>query len=311
MAKMRSQLPQHTVTVQDPDILAELNSIDQLIESLEVELSHRVSTLAELGAMSRLLAHETNGLLSQISAQAQLALMYPEQPNLTHSALELAVLASQRISSLTSIFLSDTSIAEHENAQRESFSLIHYEATRFLKNEDTARFGFELIVKSSNYVPDLLPVLLKQVLHNLYTNAIRASRSARAQQPGKSPKIYTLVQLEDSCGKSSTWNTPLLCITVYDQGIGMSRNEIDRVFQGISIREKSDTEEPQPYGEHGLGLKVCQRLLKEAGGTLECQSTPGEGTSMIIRVPAAQAKTAIDSNQHDDQSNGNSPSKAA
>lgn len=45
-------------------------------------------------------------------------------------------------------------------------------------------------------------------------------------------------------------------------------------------------------GGTGLGLPICQRIVKEAGGTIDCESAPGEGTTFVVRLPTTDARGA-------------------
>lgn len=107
---------------------------------------------------------------------------------------------------------------------------------------------------------------LSTVLRNLLSNAIKYTN-----ENGK-------IQI-----KSKRDNT-LLEITVEDNGIGISRENILKLFRidcNLSI--------PGTNNETGtgLGLILCKEFVEKNGGEIWCESQPGNGSKFIFTVPAA------------------------
>lgn len=71
-------------------------------------------------------------------------------------------------------------------------------------------------------------------------------------------------------------------IVVRDHGIGIAREEQERIF-GQFERAVSDLH----YGGMGLGLWIVRQILEAAGGTIEVESRPNEGAAFTIRMPTA------------------------
>jgi len=71
-------------------------------------------------------------------------------------------------------------------------------------------------------------------------------------------------------------------IQVDDDGPGMSDTTLERAFIPFYTTKQQGT---------GLGLALCERLIRAQGGTIQLRSRPGEGTSVLIRLPL-EAKTA-------------------
>jgi signal transduction histidine kinase len=72
-------------------------------------------------------------------------------------------------------------------------------------------------------------------------------------------------------------------ITVQDQGIGISRNQLKRIFK--RFHRAPDPQVNERSGS-GLGLYVAYRLLRNLGGRIRAESDgPGKGTTMRIRLP--------------------------
>lgn len=269
-------------------------------QSLHGQASH----LAELGALSQLYAHEVNNLLTQISARAQLALLRPQDPHLTELALLGVGDCCDRISQLTQIFLAPPSPPTpgertNSNSSRSSIEAIHERVLSSIRDTDRAHHGFELIDTTQGYRPDLMPLLLEQILLNLLLNALRAVH----EHPSASIKRHTIrvhASLIEQHTVCSTWNTPTIVhtparmrISVEDAGVGMSASQITQLMNGLQV-QSSTTNIAHPFTRHGLGIRVCRKLLDTVGGQLQCESTPLVGTRMSITVPAIRAMPVSD-----------------
>ncbi len=73
-----------------------------------------------------------------------------------------------------------------------------------------------------------------------------------------------------------------LCFTLSDTGIGMTDEQLERVFEAFAQADSSTTRE---YGGTGLGLTITRHFCSLLGGTLDVSSTPGEGTEFKMRLP--------------------------
>jgi signal transduction histidine kinase/ActR/RegA family two-component response regulator len=74
-----------------------------------------------------------------------------------------------------------------------------------------------------------------------------------------------------------------LFLTVRDTGIGISTQQLSRLFQPFVQAEPSIT---QRYGGTGLGLTITRRLAQLMGGEVSVQSAPGKGSTFTLHVPA-------------------------
>ncbi|MZR32087.1 ATP-binding response regulator [Sneathiella litorea] len=71
-------------------------------------------------------------------------------------------------------------------------------------------------------------------------------------------------------------------IDVTDTGIGMSPEQLDRLFSDFSQADSSTT---RKYGGTGLGLAISQRFCRMMGGDVTVQSTPGTGSVFHVSLP--------------------------
>ncbi|MEM6504071.1 MAG: HAMP domain-containing sensor histidine kinase [Planctomycetota bacterium] len=111
---------------------------------------------------------------------------------------------------------------------------------------------------------------LQQILFNFLSNAIKFS-------PDKG--VVTLqAELEPHGGRS----VASLRLSVSDQGSGIAPEDHDRVFEKFSQVDASTTRE---HGGTGLGLTISKELAQLLGGTIELQSTVGEGAVFTLVIP--------------------------
>ena len=78
-------------------------------------------------------------------------------------------------------------------------------------------------------------------------------------------------------------------IAVADTGIGMTPEQIGRLFQEFS---QADSFTSRKYGGTGLGLVISKRFCQMMGGDITVQSEPGRGSTFTIRLPLKEAIVA-------------------
>ena len=78
-----------------------------------------------------------------------------------------------------------------------------------------------------------------------------------------------------------------LVFTVADTGIGMTEEQLGRLFQAFSQAEAATASK---YGGTGLGLAISKMFCEMMGGTITVASTPGVGTSFTVRLPREVAE---------------------
>ena len=122
---------------------------------------------------------------------------------------------------------------------------------------------------------------LRQVIMNLLSNA------AKFTQSGEIKVISKAVNEQ---------GTDWLIIDITDTGIGMTAEQIDRLFQPFSQADASTTRE---FGGTGLGLVISRRYCEMMGGSLEVESEADRGSRFTVRLPvnAGDTKPATEDNQ--------------
>ncbi|HET6553415.1 MAG TPA: transporter substrate-binding domain-containing protein [Dyella sp.] len=114
---------------------------------------------------------------------------------------------------------------------------------------------------------------VRQIITNLLSNALKFTARGRVE--------LHMELLGETAGAHR------VAITVSDTGIGISQEQLDRLFQPFVQAETSTS---RRYGGTGLGLTICQRLAHMMGGQIRLSSTPGFGTqaSFEVQFPVAE-----------------------
>src|ERR1039458_9406881 len=83
-----------------------------------------------------------------------------------------------------------------------------------------------------------------------------------------------------------------ICFRVSDTGIGMTEEQLGRLFEVFS---QADTSTTKRFGGTGLGLAITKHFCTILGGDVTVESTPGKSTTFIIRLPdQAVAPAAVE-----------------
>ncbi len=131
-------------------------------------------------------------------------------------------------------------------------------------------------VEISCHVSQLLPQLIigdeqriRQILFNLCGNAIKFTAKGGVSL---------------SIGRAGE---NIMAITVSDTGIGISENELKRVFNDY-VQANADTK--RLFGGTGLGLSISRKLAEAMGGSITVESGIGAGTTFTVRLPFEAAE---------------------
>lgn len=107
-------------------------------------------------------------------------------------------------------------------------------------------------------------VRLRQVLVNLYSNAFKFTSTGEIKLTART---HRLLEGGDS----------LLYFEVRDTGVGISREDIGRMFDSF---QQADVSTTRNYGGSGLGLTICEQLVKLMGGEIGVDSELGQGATV-------------------------------
>lgn len=126
------------------------------------------------------------------------------------------------------------------------------------------------IPPSTIYIND--PIRITQIFNNLISNAVKFTEKG---------KVVTKVSVAGLSEK-----TDQISIEVTDTGIGISEEDIRRIFEEFTRASVADRQ----YEGSGLGLTVIQKIIDLMQGTIEVKSKPGEGSSFIVSLPLEKSE---------------------
>jgi len=146
-----------------------------------------------------------------------------------------------------------------------------------LMSEKASAKGLELIFEvepavSTHFRGD--PLRLGQILINFCNNAVKFTE--------KGEVVVQVQVLEDSK------DSQLILFSVSDTGIGLTEEQIGRLFQAF---QQADVSTTRKYGGTGLGLAISKRLAELMGGTIEVISEIGKGST--FRFTARLGRAAV------------------
>ena len=202
-------------------------------------------------------AHELrNPLTSAYSTLQLIELQHPEVKDFKYWS---GLTADMEYMTLLLAELSDFS--KSERLQPEAFALddllkkISLSFAASIANSDV-EYTSKIAPSVHEFVGD--KTKLQEVFLNLLKNAFDAAR------PDKS--IY----LDASATEDA------ITITIQDTGCGMSEEQLTTIFEPFVTYKKEGT---------GLGLPICDHIIKAHGGTINVQSTAGVGTVFEVVLP--------------------------
>jgi hypothetical protein len=131
---------------------------------------------------------------------------------------------------------------------------------------------------------------VRQVLFNLLSNAAKFTEDgtitlnvARSTLTHK-PAPATIAHTDAAASNVPTFNVQRECLIfqVSDTGIGMTDEQVARLFQPFTQADSSTT---RKYGGTGLGLVITRHFVRMMGGDVAVASQPGSGTTFTVTLP--------------------------
>jgi signal transduction histidine kinase/DNA-binding response OmpR family regulator len=140
--------------------------------------------------------------------------------------------------------------------------------------------SLEIIV---NYAPELPQNVIgdegriRQILTNLVSNAIKFTEAGHVKISATGEVVEDVAHLR---------------LSVKDTGIGITPEQMKKIFEGFTQAEGSTT---RKYGGTGLGLTISRQLAQAMDGELSLESVAGEGSEFFVMLPLSIAKEEEDS----------------
>ncbi len=156
-------------------------------------------------------------------------------------------------------------------------------SVRQLINSVLIIIGVKAEEKKLKLIPQISPELpsglngdpkrIREIMINLLNNAVKYTHEGSI--------TFSVTHEKEEEGKA------VLVIKVSDTGIGIKESDMDRLFNQF---ERLDHKHNRNIEGTGLGLAITANLIRIMGGTIDCDSTYGVGTTFTARIP----QTVID-----------------
>ena len=224
-------------------------SRDQLIQA---------ERLATAGKMSASFAHEIRNPLSSMRMLAQMMMQKPEMSVEKHQqSLRYILEEIERIDTIVKGLMDFARPIALNLSQQPIASVL--EAVLALMEANLAHHQIQLVLDVSPETPEVQfdSDKLKQAFMNVVLNAVEA------MPQGGELKVSTFTKEGN------------ICIKITDTGVGISEEDLEHIFEPFFTRKTKGT---------GLGLANVKRIFEEHGGTVEIESVPGEGTTVLMTL---------------------------
>ncbi len=234
----------------------------------------RIDRLAEIGRTTSGIAHEINNpiaVIGEISGWVEVVVgdakgLGREDREELETAVQHIIKQIKRCRNLTQQLLSYVRDSEPSQSSLDVHALLK-ETVSFL-NPELKNKDIEVVL---NFTEGPLHLhsdkqMLEQVFVNLMSNAIYAVK----EKGGTGGQIVLKTSRDES----------MVEIRVSDNGTGISEENQKQMYDLFF------TTKPSGKGT-GLGLPICQNIIKKLGGGFSFESETGEGTTFIVKLPAS------------------------
>ncbi|HEX3053529.1 MAG TPA: ATP-binding protein, partial [Aggregatilineaceae bacterium] len=252
---------QAALAVENTRILSELETSLTNLREAQSQLV-RTARLSAAGEIAAGVAHQINNPLTTVIAESHLMLQDIEADDPNRESLEAVLEAAQRAGTVVRRMLDLT--------RTHAYTMQPVDINTSLENS-LALIRAQIVPHVARLEVDLAehlpPVKASdQHLEDVWINLLINARDAlRGRKDG-------MIRVSSRLSEDKQ----TICVTVEDNGAGMSAEQASRIFEPFFTTKE--------YGT-GLGLSICQDVITHHGGTIRVESTEGWGTTFMVILP--------------------------
>jgi len=241
-----------------------------------------------IGSLAAGVAHDLNNVLAGVATYPELLLL--ELP--PDSPLRAKISFIQRSGQKAAAIVQDLLTLGRRGAKNAEAINLNMVISDYLSSLefDAVRKHHPNTTLESSLAPDLLnvngsKVHLAKVIMNILTNA------AESMPAGGKIRLSTYNIYLDTPLKLYEEIPPgeYVCVSVADEGIGISGDDLHRIFEPFYSKKRMSR------SGSGLGMTVIWATIKDQGGYVDVQSREGEGTRIVLYLPATRQQEELPS----------------
>jgi len=251
-------------------------TFQDVTESRKQERESRIQQrLAAVGEMAAGIAHEIRNPLASMSGSLQILRQELPLSDEQSQLMDIVLRESDRLNDTIRSFLA------YARPQRNA--LVRLDVRQVITDAGTLLQNSPELIAAHEVACEVPaePVWcladeaqIRQIIWNLATNGLRAM-----PEGGR----LTLAASYETSSISSEGPSRVVRIAVSDQGIGIDPKDLDGILQPFHGGFARGT---------GLGLSIVHRIVSDYGGELSVTSQRGSGTTVIVKLPAAEEQKA-------------------